>query len=112
MDNAAADINIVRGRANAELIASADVDIDFILDERIRELGTEELRQLTLRRLGLLYDRVSRYAKPTGFNGNDQTMVDGFGVQPHHNLWPIPFSEIERNTDAVLEQNPDYAAEQ
>jgi len=109
IDNAAADINIVRARANAELIASADVDIDFILDERIRELGTEELRQLTLRRLGLLYDRVSRYAKPTGTNGNDQIMVDGFGVEPHHNLWPIPFSEIERNTDAVLEQNPDYS---
>ncbi len=25
-----------------------------------------------------------------------------------NNLWPIPFSEIERNTGAALEQNPGY----
>jgi hypothetical protein len=25
-----------------------------------------------------------------------------------HNLWPIPYEEIERNTEAVLEQNPGY----
>lgn len=24
------------------------------------------------------------------------------------NLWPIPYSEIERNVEAVLEQNPGY----
>ena len=25
-----------------------------------------------------------------------------------HNLWPILFTEIERNTGAVVEQNPGY----
>ncbi len=106
--NAASDINIVRNRANASNINPGAVNIDFILDERMRELGTEELRRITLMRTGTLYDRVNRYAKPTGFRNNQDIMVDGFGVQPHHNFWPIPFSEIERNTGAALEQNPGY----
>ncbi|MDR1456069.1 MAG: RagB/SusD family nutrient uptake outer membrane protein [Tannerella sp.] len=29
-------------------------------------------------------------------------------MQDYHNLWPIPFAEIERNIDAVMEQNPGY----
>ncbi len=109
--SAAADINVVRARANATPAAASEMDIDYILDERLRELGTEELRRLTLARLSLVYDRVSRYAKPTGYNDNQLVQVDGFGVEPYHNLWPIPFSEIERNTDVALEQNPGYAAE-
>lgn len=93
---AAADINVIRNRANATPVDPADVDIDYILDERMRELGIEEKRRLTLMRLGLLYNRVTR------FNPYYETIED------IHNLWPIPFSEIERNTGAVLEQNPDY----
>ena len=108
---AAADINVVRSRANASSVTAAEVDVDYILDERLRELGPEEPRRITLQRLGLLYDRVNRYGLPSGFRGNDEFQLVGFGVQPHNNLWPIPFSEIERNTDAVLEQNPGYAAE-
>lgn len=93
---AAADINVVRLRAKASLVAPSAVTIDYILDERMRELGMEEKRRLTLQRLGLLYDRVSRF--------NTYYV----GIQPFHNLWPIPFVEIERNTGAVLEQNPGY----
>jgi len=26
----------------------------------------------------------------------------------HQNLWPIPFSEIQKNTEAELTQNPGY----
>ena len=33
---------------------------------------------------------------------------DGQTIQPYHELFPIPYSEIERNTEAVLEQNPGY----
>src|SRR5690606_20861726 len=35
---AADDINVVRARANARPVTAGDVDIDFILDERMREL--------------------------------------------------------------------------
>lgn len=41
-DKAAADINEVRDRAKATLIDASDVTLDYILDERVRELGIEE----------------------------------------------------------------------
>ncbi|MDW7692312.1 RagB/SusD family nutrient uptake outer membrane protein [Flammeovirgaceae bacterium SG7u.111] len=93
---AAADINAIRNRVNAAPVSGADVDIEYILDERMRELGIEEKRRLTLMRLGLLYDRVKKC------NPYYET------IEPHHNLWPIPFSEIERNTEAEITQNPGY----
>lgn len=40
--NAASDINVVRARAKASPVTADKVDIDYILDERIRELGVEE----------------------------------------------------------------------
>ncbi len=95
--SAAADINVVRGRANASIITPAQATIDYILDERMRELGVEEKRMLTLMRLGKLYDRVKKHNSFYGVN-----------MQPHFNLWAIPFGEIERNTGAVLAQNPGY----
>jgi len=94
---AAADINVLRRRAHTFEIQPAMVDIDFLLDERMRELYGEEFRMLTLTRMGLLYDRNKKYNEKSGIS-----------IQPYHNLWPIPFSEIERNVSAKLEQNPGY----
>lgn len=102
---AAADINVVRERAHANPVDPADVDIDYILDERMRELGIEEKRRLTLMRMGKLYDRVM---KCNPYYANPETNGDGIGMQEKYNLWPIPYSAIEANTDAVLEQNPGY----
>ncbi len=97
LQNAADDINVVRARAQAPLIASGDVDIDYILDERARELYLEEFRVLTLTRLGMLVDRTRRLNPIVG-----DTYAD------HNDLWPIPFSEIEKNLEGNLTQNPDY----
>lgn len=94
---AADDINVVRARSSASPITAGDVNIDFILDERIRELGVEEKRLLTLMRLGKWYDRV---VKCNPFYAS--------AALPAYNLWPIPQSEIERNRGAKLEQNPGY----
>lgn len=105
-DQAAADINVVRGRAQATPVQPDELDIDYILDERMRELGVEEDRRLTLNRLGKLYDRTSRYCE-----GNPVAANFGCDVQPYHDLFPIPFSEIESNTGATLEQNPGYSAD-
>ncbi|HEV7350345.1 RagB/SusD family nutrient uptake outer membrane protein [Telluribacter sp.] len=102
---AAADINVVRARARAKPVTSGEVNIDFILDERMRELGIEEKRRLTLNRLGLLYERTRKYC-----NGHPRAAKFGVDVAPHNNLFPIPYSEIERNTGAVLEQNPGYSS--
>ena len=96
--DAAADINTVRERSNAILISVIDVDIDFILDERARELWGEEWRMFTLARLGLIYERTQKYGWPS----------DAAAVEKHHNLFPIPQSAIDANLENELEQNPGY----
>jgi len=98
---AAADINVVRNRAKAPLIGNpgyiseGDLDIDYILDERARELHLEESRLLLLARMGKLVERAN-------------ATVPSHRYESHNNLWPIPYSEIEKNTGNELEQNPDY----
>lgn len=96
-EKAAADINIIRNRANATPVAAANVDINYVLDERARELLIEEPRRLTLARLGLLDDRVKMY-----------NPVSASTIQEYHNLWPIPQTEIDANLGAELKQNPGY----
>jgi hypothetical protein len=94
---AAADVNIVRARSNASPVAAAGMNLDLILDERMRELGVEEKRMFTLMRTGKWYDRVKKcnpFYAPSALAA--------------YNLWPIPYSEIERNRGAKLDQNPGY----
>ncbi len=104
-DKAAADINVVRRRAHAKTVEPAKVDIDYLLDERMRELGIEEKRRLTLMRMGKLYDRVM---KCNPYYADPKTNGDGVGMQKTYEVWPIPQSVIEANNGAVLEQNPGY----
>jgi hypothetical protein len=94
--SAADDINAVRARAEAPLITAGDVDMGYILDERARELCYEEFRAVTLMRLGMLVERTRA----------ENPLMDSW--QDHNNLWPIPFSEIEKNIEAELTQNPGY----
>lgn len=94
---AANDINVIRSRAHAEPAQAEEIDMNYLLDERLRELYAEEMRMLTLCRMGKLVERNRMYNPATG-----KTIDD------YHNLWPIPFNEIERNTEAVIEQNPGY----
>jgi hypothetical protein len=94
---AAADINVVRNRAKATPVDAVNVDIDYILDERARELLIEEPRRLTLARLGLLDERVKKY-----------NPISAPTVQEFNNLWPIPQTEIDANVGAELKQNPGY----
>lgn len=95
--SAASDVNVVRARSSATPATSGEINLDYILDERMREFGMEEKRMLTLTRTGKLVDRVK---KCNPFYGP--------GMKDHFNLWPIPQQEIERNRTAVLEQNPGY----
>ena len=99
LDNAAADINVVRMRANATPINPSDVTEDYILDERARELIVEEPRRRTLVRMGRLVDRVRKYCIRE---------VARNSIQEHHQWWPIPQSAIDANISAKLEQNPGY----
>jgi hypothetical protein len=95
-DLAAADINQLRIRANATPVTAAKIDIDYIMDEQLRELYYEDYRVLTLCRLGKFVERSRKY-NPGGYNVGD-----------YQNLWPIPYSEIEKNIFTTMEQNPGY----
>lgn len=102
LQSAADDINVVRSRANATPVTPDRVNIGYLLDERARELHLEEFRTWTLMRMGLLVERVQKYHPH--YNGHFETNT----LNPRISLFPIPHSEIERNTEAVLEQNPGY----
>ena len=99
-DLAAADVNKVRSRSNAKPVTAANVNIDFILDERVRELYGEEWRLIILRRTGKLMERVRKY--------NDNPMCPGAYIDEHNFRWPIPQAQIDLNVDAVFPQNPGY----
>ena len=94
---AAADINLVRNRAKATPVTAGEVTLDYILDERARELIFEEDRRHTLSRMGKLVERVKKFNPFTAPT-----------VQPFHALFPIPFTEIQANKDGKIEQNPGY----
>jgi len=95
--NAALDINVVRTRAHATSVTPDQVNIDYILDERARELAGEEPRRLTLARLGLLYDRVIKY-----------NPVSAPTIKPFNNLLPIPQNSIDANSAVKFPQNTGY----
>jgi hypothetical protein len=97
---AAADINVVRNRANATSVLPVNVDVDYILDERIRELYAEEMRMITLLRMDKLVDRTRRY--------NDNPFLPGANIQDHNKLWPIPQDQLDLNIDVEWQQNPGY----
>lgn len=97
-DLAADDLNVVRRRAKAPLVAATDVNIDYILDERARELYGEEFRMMTLTRLGKLYERTKKY----GYERAQES------VQTFNNLMPIPQTAIDRNVGAQMINNPGY----
>ncbi|WP_027125462.1 RagB/SusD family nutrient uptake outer membrane protein [Gelidibacter mesophilus] len=95
---AAEDINTVRKRSSASPITAGEVNINYILDERARELWGEEWRIFTLARLGLIYERTKEFGWPS----------DKEAVEMHHNLFPIPQSAIDANLEGTIEQNPGY----
>jgi starch-binding outer membrane protein, SusD/RagB family len=97
LPQAAASINVLRNRAQATPVQASDITIDFILDERARELIGEENRRMTLVRTGTLVDRVKKL-----------NFKESSTIQDYNKLLPIPQSEIDLNKDAKLEQNPGY----
>ena len=107
--NAAADINVLRSRAQCSyMVTAADIDLDLILAERARELFIEERRWCTLLRMGesVAVDQISKYSY---YAGSENTYFQGNYAQPSGwNLFPIPQAVIDANLNAVLEQNPGW----
>jgi len=134
---AAEDINVLRNRAGAKPCSANDVNIDYILDERVRELFGEEQRWVTLSRLSCnphatyvtecyptqdattsntLYERTRKYG--FGYENDDRgrdAYTDALGntrhrpnIKPYNYLLPIPIQIIQSNKDVKIEQNYGY----
>lgn len=94
---AAETINIIRRRSNASDIGASDVNIDFILDERSRELFNEEYRRYTLLRTGKWLERTRAH----NFFGGER-------ISERDTLFPIPQSVIDANLTSPMPQNPGF----
>ncbi|OQP64044.1 hypothetical protein A3860_21755 [Niastella vici] len=96
--DAATYINAIRRRAAVPghqlqmEITPADVTIDYILDERTRELCAENIRWLDLVRTDKLLERVKKHDDWEARNN----------IQEFHKLRPIPQSQI----DAIITGTP------
>jgi hypothetical protein len=97
LPQAAKTLNIIRARANAGAITPAQVTLDFILDERSRELVSEEHRRYTLLRTRTWFTRTQLYNK---YAGPKITLRD--------TILPIPQSVIDANLTKKMPQNPGY----
>jgi hypothetical protein len=102
-DEAVQYVNAVRERAakpgvakSAMDVAASDLSIDFILDERSRELTGEQMRWFDLVRTGKLLERVGKYNASAAA-----------GIKPFHVLRPIPTEQITL-TSNLFPQNPGY----
>lgn len=95
-------INAVRRRAawpgmeSQMEITAGELDLDFILDERGRELYGEQKRWFDLKRTGKLLERVRLYNSEGAPN-----------IQDYHMLRPIPANQLTRTTNGYS-QNPGY----
>lgn len=126
LTQAAEDVNKVRSRAKALDVSPSEVTLEFIMDERGRELFAEEPRHAEMVRISYMlakqnlqgytlanfheknyyYDRLKRknptYDQKINLNGN---IAD---IAPYHVLWPIPSAIITANTKGVINQNKGY----
>ena len=92
-------VNDVRTRAGASAISQSALTLDFILDERGRELNLEGQRRSDLIRFGKFTG--GNYLWP--WKGNTQ---NGTSIPDTYKLFPIPLTALDANPN--LTQNPGY----
>ncbi|MDG5766141.1 RagB/SusD family nutrient uptake outer membrane protein [Balneolales bacterium ANBcel1] len=95
-------VNQLRQRAfgdDSGNISAGDLTLDFILDERARELYWEGHRRTDLVRHG----KFTTADYVWSWKGGSQ---EGFSTSDHLNIYPIPSSDINANPN--LTQNPNY----
>ncbi|MDY8138189.1 RagB/SusD family nutrient uptake outer membrane protein [Aquimarina sp. 2201CG5-10] len=92
-------INDLRNRSNAATITSGDLTLDFIIDERARELYWEGHRRQDLIRFGLFSGGAYNWA----LKGNSQ---NGISIPGFRDLFPVP--DAARAANPNLGQNPGY----
>ncbi len=89
--------DLVTGHEAALAVRPEDIGIDYILDERSRELAGEALRWFDLKRTHKLVERTKKYNP------------DALYISTTHDLRPIPVNELLTVTNpGVFKQNPGY----
>lgn len=92
-------INSIRTRAGAAAISTGEMNLQFVLDERARELYWEGHRRTDLVRYGQL--TTNAYLWP--WKGG---VASGSAVDSKYNIYPIPAANITSNSN--LTQNDGY----
>lgn len=92
-------VNDIRERSNASTITSGDLTLDFLIDERGRELNLEGHRRSDLIRFGKFTG--GSYLWP--WKGNT---LNGASIPDTYKLFPIPVQALQANPN--LTQNPGY----
>ena len=92
-------VNAVRERSNASIITAGDLTLNFLIDERGRELNLEGHRRSDLIRFGMFTG--GSYLWP--WKGN---ALNGTSIPSTYKLFPIPVQALQANPN--LTQNPGY----
>jgi hypothetical protein len=92
-------VNKLRDRAGTERISQAELNLDFILDERSRELYWEAHRRMDL-------IRFNKFTKNYKWPWKNGVYVGVANIDNKYNIYPIPATEITANTS--LKQNTGY----
>nr|WP_294894363.1 RagB/SusD family nutrient uptake outer membrane protein [uncultured Pedobacter sp.] len=96
-DGAATTLTTLRARSHASAVVGSQVNIDFILDERSRELFSEEPRRYALRRAHKWFERTQMH-----------NIYSGSLIALRDTLLPIPQSVINANLGKPMDNNPGY----
>jgi len=104
LDSAATLVNVVRTRAAKPghtvqmQVTPAQINLDFILDERAREFAGEQIRWFDLKRTNKLVERVKADNPDAAPN-----------IQSYHTVRPISQDQIDAVTNRnEFKQNPGY----
>ena len=92
-------VNKLRDRAGTERISQAELNLDFILDERSRELYWEAHRRMDL-------IRFNKFTKNYKWPWKNGVYVGVANIDNKYKIYPIPATEITANTS--LKQNNGY----
>lgn len=91
-------VNVVRARAKATLATAAEMNVNYILNERARELAGEYHRFADLTRTG----KLAEYVEAHNPDVSSKQIINKFILRP------IPLAAIELNPALVGHQNPDW----
>ncbi|REE80032.1 SusD-like starch-binding protein associating with outer membrane [Lutibacter oceani] len=99
MGEAVVYVNALRNRANSTTITSNDLTLNFLIDERSRELHWEGHRRQDLIRFGLFTGGNYNWAWKGG-------SPNGIALSSHLDIYPMPANNMAANPN--LTQNPGY----